>query len=70
MGMGRREGERQGMLWVATSETTRGPRHVFYEKLNSLLAEAGFDPWIEELCEPFYAKTGRKGIAPGIYFRM
>ncbi len=70
MGMGRREGERQGTFWVATSETTRGPRHVFYEKLNALLAEAGFDPWIEELCEPFYAKTGRKGIAPGIYFRM
>ena len=70
MGMGRREVERQGTFWVATSETTQGPRHVFYEKLNALLAEAEFDPWIEELCHPFYAETGRKGIAPGIYFRM
>jgi transposase len=70
MGMGRREVERQGLLWVATGDAAQGPRHVFYEKLNSLLAEAGFDTWIEEVCEPFYAKTGRKGIPPGIYFRM
>ena len=31
MGMGRREVERQGMLWVATGDAAQGPRHVFYE---------------------------------------
>lgn len=70
MGMGRREVERQGTLWLATSDAPQGPRHVFYEKLNSVLAEAGFDEWIEELCRPFYAETGRRGIPPGVYFRM
>ncbi len=70
MGMGRREVERQGTFWVATADTPQGPRHVFYEKLNTILAEAGFDAWIEELCEPFYAQTGRRGIPPGVFFRM
>ena len=70
MSMGRREVERQGLLWVATGDAAQGPRHVFYEKLNAVLAEAGFDPWIEELCQPFDAETGRKGIPPGIDFRM
>ena len=40
MGMGRREVERQGTFWVATGDAAQGPRHVFYEKLNALLAEA------------------------------
>ena len=70
MGMGRREVERQGTFWVATADTPQGPRHVFYEKLNTILTEAGFDAWIEELCEPFYAQTGRRGIPPGVFFRM
>jgi transposase len=44
---------------------------VFYQKLNRLLAEAGFDPWVEKLCEPHYAGgVGRPGIPPGTYFRM
>ena len=43
----------------------------FYRKLNTLLAEAGFDPFAESLCEPYYHDTmGRPGIAPGTYFRM
>lgn len=70
MALGRRKDERQGELWVATHELPRSPGHVFYEKLNGLLAEAGFDAWIEDLCEPYYAKTGRPGIPPGVYFRM
>ncbi len=28
--------------------------HVFYTKLNNLLSEAGFDAWIESICEPYY----------------
>jgi transposase len=44
---------------------------VFYEKLNALLNEAGFDRWIEELCQPYYHRQqGRPGIPPGVYFRM
>ncbi|HUQ70197.1 MAG TPA: transposase, partial [Planctomycetaceae bacterium] len=71
MAMGRRNVEQQGQLWIPTRQLPRSPGHVFYEKLNGLLAEAGFDPWVEALCRPYYAeKMGRPGIPPGVYFRM
>jgi transposase len=70
MALGRRNGERQAEFWVATGHLPASPGHIFYEKLNGLLAEAGFDPWVEALCEPYYAKSGRPGIPPGVYFRM
>jgi transposase len=70
MALGRRNEERQGEFWVATQKLPTAPGHVFYEKLNRLLAEAGFDSWVEQLCEPYYAKAGRPGIPPGVYFRM
>ena len=70
MALGKRKTERQAELWVATPQLPVSPGHVFNEKLNELLAEAGFDAWIEGLCEPYYAKSGRPGIPPGVYFRM
>jgi transposase len=70
MALGRRNEERQGEFWVATQQLPTSPGHVFYEKLNGLLAEAKFDEWAEALCEPYYAKAGRPGIPPGVYFRM
>jgi transposase len=70
MALGRRGGERQEELWVPTAAVARGPGHPFYEKLNVLLAEAGFDRWVEERCRAFYAAQGRPGIPPGVYFRM
>jgi len=70
MAMGRRNVEQQGELWMLASQAPRSPGHVFYVKLNELLAEAGFDPWVEPLCQPYYADTGRPGIPPGVYFRM
>ncbi len=65
MALGKRKREQQE-LWVATTDLPRSPGHPFYRKLNELLAEAGFDAWVEKLCEPHYAQEGR----PGIYFRM
>ena len=71
MALGRRKRERQSELWVPTADLPRGPGHPFYEKLNELLAEAGFDEFVEELCRPHYAeRLGRPGIPPGVYFRM
>lgn len=70
MALGRRTVEQQGELWIARTELPRSPGHVFYVKLNDVLAEAGFDPWVEDLCRPYYADTGRPGIPPGVYFRM
>jgi len=70
MGMGRRAGERQQELWIATGALASVPKHIFYDKLNELLYEAGFDRFVEDLCEPFYAERGRDSIPPGRYFRM
>jgi len=70
MALGRRDGEQQQDLWVPTVDLPRAPGHPFYEKLNQLLAEVGFDRWVEERCQVYYAERGRPGIPPGVYFRM
>jgi transposase len=70
MALGRREAM-QAEMFVAATELPRSPGHVFYTKLNALLAEADFDRRVEALCEPYYADdVGRPGIPPGVYFRM
>ncbi len=71
MALGRHKKERQRDFWVATAQLPRSEGHVFYRKLNELLRDAGFDPFVETLCEPYYHATqGRPGIPPGVYFRM
>jgi transposase len=70
MALGKRKHEQQS-AWVATTELPKSPGHPFYKELNGLLAEAGFDEWLETLCAPYYAaKMGRESIPPGVYFRM
>jgi transposase len=71
MSMGRRQAVQQAELFVATAELPRSPGHAFYDRLNRLLAEAGFDSHVEGLCLPHYADgVGRGSIPPGVYFRM
>lgn len=71
MALGQRKRERQAELWVPTANVPAGPGHPFYEQLNRLLAEAGFDEYVENLCRPHYAEQrGRPSIPPGVYFRM
>ena len=71
MSMSKREGEKQPGLWIPTAELARSPGHPFYERLNKVLAGAGFDAFVEKQCARFYAKkNGRPSIAPGIYVRM
>jgi hypothetical protein len=66
-----KRGSVQGEFWVSAENLPKSPGHPFYKKLNQLLAEAGFDDWVEERCEEFYAgDKGRPGIPPGVYFRM
>jgi transposase len=70
MALGKRKDERQEM-WVATTDLPKSQGHVFYQKLNRVLAEAEFDSWVENLCRPYYAdEVGRPSIPPGVYFRM
>ena len=58
-------------LVIALKDLPPPPANPFYERLNTLLDEAGFDPFVEELCRPYYAEGfGRPGVPPGVYFRM
>jgi hypothetical protein len=43
MAMGMRRRERQETLFIATDRLPRAAGHPFYEQLNHLLAETGFD---------------------------
>jgi transposase len=66
-----RQGERQTELMVGWAELPRSPGHVFYDRLQTVLLEAGFDGFAEQQCAPFYArKRGRPSLPPGRYFRM
>jgi transposase len=67
----RREGGVQGDLVVTWAEMPRSPGHAFYDKLQDLLSEAGFDAFVEKTCRPFYApRMGAPSLPPGRYFRM
>ena len=71
MSMGQQQRERQGDLWIAAGDIAESPGHPFYQRLNALLAEHGFDAYVEGLCERFYVDgVGRRSIPPGVYFRM
>ena len=71
MSMGRSRVERQQNLWIATAALPRSKGDPFYEKLNGLLDEAGFDEYVEGVCAGFYAPVlGRPSLAPGRYFRL
>ena len=71
MALGRRKDEQQEEMFVMAEHLPKAPGHVFFRKLNAVLREAGFDRWVEDLCQPYYAQTqGRPGIPPGTYFRM
>lgn len=71
MAMGRRERERQEPLWVAADSVARSPGHPFYDRLNRILDEAGFDEFVEARCARFYAeRMGRPSLPPAVYFRL
>jgi transposase len=69
MALGKRRPQ-QNELFIPTAKLATGPGHPFYTKLNEVLAEAGFDEFVERLCAPYYKEGGRPGIPPGVYFRM
>ena len=61
----------QETLWIAHDAIAESPGHPFYEELERVLREEGFDKFTEGECAPYYAKKqGRPSIAPGVYFRM
>jgi len=67
----RKHRRRQTAMWIATSDLPTTAAHPFYDRLNRILDDAGFDAHVEALCARFYAPTmGRPGLAPGRYFRL
>jgi transposase len=72
MAMGtRRKRRRQESLWIPVADMPSTAAHPFYQRLNQILDDAGFDAFVEETCQAFYAPTlGRPSLAPGIYFRL
>jgi transposase len=58
-------------MLVTWDELPKSPGHVFYDRLQAILLEAGFDAFVEQLCQPYYAAVmGAPSLPPGRYFRM
>ena len=52
-------------LVIALKDLPPPPAHPFYQRLNTLLDEAGFEPFVADLCRPYYAEGfGRPGVPP------
>ena len=69
MGTGRARQKQEELLYA--SERAEAPGHPFYQRLNRVLNEGGFDAFCEERCRAFYhTKLGRPSLAPGVYFRL
>src|SRR5450755_3852536 len=69
MSLGKRGHEKQEPIWIEAVRLSIPVGHPFYERVNRLLSKRGFDTFAESACASFYAKTGRPGLAPGVYFR-
>ena len=70
--MGKRPAARQASpMWVNTGDLPTSDGHPFFERLNRILEDSGFDAFVEGLCSSFYAdRMGRPSLQPGRYFRM
>jgi len=67
----RRETGTQGDLVMSWAELPRSPGHAFYDRLQRVLLDGGFDAFVEDARKPYYAaKMGAPSLPPGRYFRM
>jgi transposase len=68
MAMGKKGDEQVGLF--VPYHQMRSAGHPFYQALDTILRDAGFDKYAEKLCSRFYHPVmGRPGLAPGNYFR-
>ena len=70
--MGKKPAARQpSPMWVTTADLPTNAGPPFFERLNRLLEEAGFDAFVEGLCADFYAdRLGRPSLRLERYFRL
>ena len=59
----RKDRARTPGLWVATNALPRTGGHPFYQRLNQVLDQHGFDAFVEAQCATFYAPIGRPSLA-------
>ena len=52
MALGKRKPQ-QDELFIPTAKLATGPGHPFYTKLKEVLAQAGFDDFVEGLCAKY-----------------
>ena len=70
MAMGQQK-DRQGDLMVGWAEMPRSPGHVFYDRLQSVLIEGGFDGFAEASVPALLrGQDGRARCRPGATSRM
>ena len=67
--MGKRAAARRASpMWVTTEDLPASDGHPFFERLNRVLDESGFDAFVEGLCSSFYAdRSGRPSLQPRRY---
>ena len=72
MAMGKRPAARQGSpMWVNKADLPKSSGHPFFEYLNRILTDSGFDAFVERLCSTFCAdRLGRLSLRPGRYSRL
>src|ERR1700680_2662476 len=71
MAMGTKQTRQKQEELFYARERAEAPGHPFYEQLNGVLDDAGFDKFCEEQWRDFYhTKLGRPSLAPGVYFRL
>jgi transposase len=68
MALGKRGGEQEDLF--VTHQQLRSQSHPYYQAMNRVLRENGFDKFAEQTCARYYAKKmGRPSLPPGVYFR-
>ena len=58
-----RQGERQADLMIGWAELPRSPGHVFYDRLQAVLLEAGFDRFAEGAVRAVLREPARPAVA-------
>ena len=70
MAMGTRK-PLQGFTFLTVDDMPKAPTVPFYNELNKVLDEAGFDDFVEDTCREYYdERLGRPSLPPGTYFRI
>ncbi len=62
----------QQEFWIARQDIKAGSSDGYFDKLGSVLDDAGFGDAIREFCAPYYTKggAGRPPLDPEVYFKM